>query len=274
MRLDLLLGIGTSSFQGFLRPKITSSVSASAVILLKLAFTLRQGQSIDVKMAPIPNCEDRYIIGNKIFSKKLNREIKLTLASNGYLVFSAKNISKNEFTIFLFHRSKWEATKGLIPRGMWINHKDGDKLNNNIRNLEVVTPRENILHSINILGNNRKSFRKVDGDKILEIRKLLLEGLSLKDISVKLGICASILSHITRKNRRGYSDAGPEFKKLEIRIIGIRKRKNSYMAYAKIDHKQISLGSGPTIKSLNYVIGEFMKSNNSARTRWKRKSQS
>jgi hypothetical protein len=45
------------------------------------------------------------------------------------------------------HRLVWEAFIGKIPTGMEINHKDGNKQNNHIDNLEVVYTRENQSHS-------------------------------------------------------------------------------------------------------------------------------
>ena len=45
------------------------------------------------------------------------------------------------------HRVVWEATNGPIPDGLQINHKDLNKANNRIDNLEVVTGAENIRHS-------------------------------------------------------------------------------------------------------------------------------
>lgn len=34
----------------------------------------------------------------------------------------------------------WEGSHGAIPDGWQVHHKDGDKLNNTIENLELVTP--------------------------------------------------------------------------------------------------------------------------------------
>lgn len=44
------------------------------------------------------------------------------------------------------HRHIYEAFNGKIPDGMQINHKDGNKLNNKLSNLEIVTNKENTQH--------------------------------------------------------------------------------------------------------------------------------
>lgn len=41
------------------------------------------------------------------------------------------------------HRLVWEAFNGPIPEGLQINHRDENKSNNSLRNLEVVTPKQN-----------------------------------------------------------------------------------------------------------------------------------
>lgn len=43
---------------------------------------------------------------------------------------------------------------------IWVNHKDGNKLNNTLNNLEWTTPSENIQHSFDVLG--RKVFTGKD----------------------------------------------------------------------------------------------------------------
>ncbi len=44
------------------------------------------------------------------------------------------------------HRVVAQTFIGKIPKGKEINHLDGDKHNNNINNLEIVTRQENITH--------------------------------------------------------------------------------------------------------------------------------
>jgi hypothetical protein len=45
---------------------------------------------------------------------------------------------KRHITIFL-HRYVWEKHYGIIPKGHHIHHKDGNKLNNSIENLECLS---------------------------------------------------------------------------------------------------------------------------------------
>lgn len=55
----------------------------------------------------------------------------------------------------LAHRIVYSYFKGEIPDGMQINHIDGDKGNNALSNLEVVTPSENMRHAVYIIKTNK-----------------------------------------------------------------------------------------------------------------------
>ena len=50
--------------------------------------------------------------------------------------------------IVLEHRFLWEKTNGKIPEGFFIHHKNGNKKDNRITNLECVCPQEHgLIHS-------------------------------------------------------------------------------------------------------------------------------
>lgn len=50
------------------------------------------------------------------------------------------------------HRVVVEAFIGPIPAGLCVNHRDGDKLNNRLDNLEIATYLENSHHARDVLG--------------------------------------------------------------------------------------------------------------------------
>lgn len=60
-----------------------------------------------------------------------------------------------------------EAVYGPCPKGMEVNHKDGNKLNNRPENLEYVTKAQNIAHSIahgmHVANDPARSGRYKDG---------------------------------------------------------------------------------------------------------------
>ena len=61
---------------------------------------------------------------------------------------------------FLLHRIVCEAFFGKIPTNMEVNHKNGDKRDNRISNLEIVTHSQNERHKYTSLGYKGVSFGK------------------------------------------------------------------------------------------------------------------
>ncbi len=65
-----------------------------------------------------------------------------------------------------------------IPAGKEVNHKDGNRTNNHLDNLEVVTRSENNLHKFRVLGNTwdhhgiKNPAAKLSESEVMEIRSL------------------------------------------------------------------------------------------------------
>lgn len=61
-------------------------------------------------------------------------------------------------TVFLdgkniwIHRLEWMRNYGEIPKGLIIHHKDENKLNWNINNLELLTRAEHVLKHLDVVG--------------------------------------------------------------------------------------------------------------------------
>lgn len=77
------------------------------------------------------------------------------------------------------HHIVWDAFNGDIPYGLEINHEDGDKSNNTLKNLTVMTHSQNIQHAFDMglakVGEATKS-SKLTADKVRIIRKRLARG--------------------------------------------------------------------------------------------------
>ena len=80
----------------------------------------------------------------------------------GYLTYALAKNGKER--ALLAHRLIAEAFIGLCPRGYQCNHKDGNKANNAIDNLEWVTPLQNVRHAFEVLGYNPRTAPVPYGD--------------------------------------------------------------------------------------------------------------
>ena len=79
----------------------------------------------------------------KILSLKWNKKriLKFRKTGNNYLIFCfCENNKKRDY---LIHRFVFECFKGEIPVDKQVDHIDNDKSNNQIINLQLLTPSEN-----------------------------------------------------------------------------------------------------------------------------------
>lgn len=80
------------------------------------------------------------------------------------------------------HRIIMETFHGECPSGMEVNHKNGDKTDNRLSNLEYVTLQENMHHSWNVLGRPNMAkgeghgMSKLTDNDVREIRRLFETG--------------------------------------------------------------------------------------------------
>ncbi len=84
-----------------------------------------------------------------------------------------------------------------------VNHIDGNKMNNSVSNLEWNTVSENHIHAFRTgLRTRPKGNRKYTYKKIEKIRELRLMGYLQKDISKRVKVPLSTVTHILLNTRR------------------------------------------------------------------------
>jgi len=125
--------------------------------------------------------------------RKITRRRAENVGGKGYLRLSLQINGK--LRSVMAHRVIWTYLVGPIPESKQINHKDLNRQNNRIANLEVVSDAENIQHSY--ANGRRKPWsdsnvwrgkERLSKEKICEIRSDREAGMSYPDLSKKWGI--------------------------------------------------------------------------------------
>lgn len=97
-----------------------------------------------MKITNYPNYELTNL--GEIINLKKNRKLKPTRNSRGYLTVKLYN-NEGRRTHSIHQLVAEHFIAGKTKEKCQINHKDENKLNNNIDNLEWVTPQENTIYS-------------------------------------------------------------------------------------------------------------------------------
>lgn len=141
---------------------------------------------------------NKYIIcpSGNIYTQKNNTKVGY-IRHNGYRYIDFKN-KFGTYTSLAVHRIIWYVYgDSPLSTELVINHKDGNKLNNCINNLEQVTQTENAIHKFKVLkmpaviGNSKLT--KVLAD---EIRKLHNSGWTYKMLMNKYNVGKTTISYV------------------------------------------------------------------------------
>lgn len=104
----------------------------------------------------------RYIITTEgtIISKKSKNPVKFQISNKGYLKGNLylPEISSRESGLKCFYLHRLIALFHLdtFSNDLQINHKDGNKINNKVDNLEMVTASQNSIHAWRVLDSTNR----------------------------------------------------------------------------------------------------------------------
>lgn len=136
---------------------------------------------------PIKDWEGLYSVSNKgkVFSIRSNKCLKGVPEGMGYLqVYLCKNGKCKRYVIHRIVAMHFIENPHNKPE---VNHIDCIKSNNNVSNLEWVSPSENVRHSIKMGRVNRKGEKhpsnKLNEKQVMNIRGLLKDGKSVKEVN-------------------------------------------------------------------------------------------
>lgn len=154
----------------------------------------------------LPEIKDYYTINDKgeVYSDNSGLMSTRNRAGTEYQIINFMRVDGKKQT-FRLHRLVLLAFDPIKNASeMEVNHKDGNKKNNCLENLEWCTSSENQKHAFkNGLQHTRKgeesNFSKLTKENVKEIFKLRAQGLKQKEIAEIFGCTRSNISHILNK---------------------------------------------------------------------------
>ena len=115
-------------------------------------------------MKPIPNYSNYSITEDgKVWSNITNRFLKAGLGKIGYYVVALRKDNKQK--TFNVHRLVAELFLDNVENKPFVNHINGNKLDNRIENLEWCTARENNIHAHKIGLNYISKSNRVEASR-------------------------------------------------------------------------------------------------------------
>lgn len=133
----------------------------------------------------------------RIWSNYKGRFLKPWLSKAGYQRVTIRGKT------FFVHRLVAMAYLDNPDNKPHINHKDSDRANNRVANLEWCTPKENVAHSMMMgtkMQGERHNFAKLKLSQVLEIRQRLKDGEKPTPLAREYGVTYILIWRIKTRD--------------------------------------------------------------------------
>jgi len=159
------------------------------------------------RVKSLPRVIEYFAFGKTQTRMQHGRILKQSTCSSGYPIVHLYTESERQNV--MVHRLVAIHFLPPIPGKDFVNHKDGNKENNNVSNLEWVTKSENTLHALdnNLLLKRGEdcNFSKLNENQVIEILSLRRFGKRrylAKDIAARYGISTHYVSDLAKSENR------------------------------------------------------------------------
>lgn len=194
------------------------------------------------------------------FKSSQEKEIKQHYDKYGYLKVSLKYKGKTYHKFV--HRLVAEAFIPNPKNKPQVNHKDGNKSNNNVTNLEWNTPKENIIHAEKHGLRTHFSCEDhpnatTDNNTIRRICELLVQNeLTVTDIAKKVGVSFTVVYNILHKKNAWY-DVVKDYDFSHYNVKADRRSNCTFQKYSVEDYHNVCklLSEGITMKEITRITG-------------------
>lgn len=164
--------------------------------------------------------------GTMVYSTKSYKYLKIFVNSNGYYS-TVVTVSKGVFKHYRIHRLVAETFIPTDDKTLDVHHKDHDKSNNHVSNLEWCTRGQNIKYAM-LAGVNPQmgvthSSSVLTEEQVHKICELLQEGWRTIDIADFMGVDKSIICGI--RTKRNYKEISNQYTFKVVRKERISKEK-------------------------------------------------
>jgi hypothetical protein len=207
-------------------------------------------------------CDDNSKFGLIWKSDLFNKKRKGTSAgclnkSTGYVVITHKGIQ------YFAHRVVMALTHGVCPKELQVNHIDGNKLNNSVSNLELVTSLENCGHAhrtglVKYRAGEENPSAILTEEKVLAIYQRLKEGADNDTIASEFNIEFKHVS-LLRNGKRWkhlYDKLGYTFKPSKKEVVNTRQQvEDTYILVntTQLTNKAISEITGVEVSQVSRI---------------------
>lgn len=145
----------------------------------------------------VPHGNDYQVINERILKLKIIKTGYVHIAMNKNGIRKTKAVHRLVARAFL---SDWD-------KNLQVNHIDGDKTNNNVRNLEMCNSSENMKHAYRLgleksMAGEKNVCAKLSNTQANEIRALrMTSAITVNDLAIKYNVSTTTIRRILNKKR-------------------------------------------------------------------------